>query len=126
MDKKTLELLAAEGKQADKAEERQAAFKEEATQIMLEQQRYDIEKLKEEVEGIKQDIAYRKHLTRWVMCIVPTWLIGVLLAVFLCASNVWELSDIAMSALLTTTTANILGLAYIVLKGMFPQKSEKE
>lgn len=126
MDKKTLELLAAEGKQADKAEERQAAFKEEATRIMLEQQRYDIEKLKEEVEGIKQDIAYRKHLIRWVMCIVPTWLIGVLLAVCLCASKVWELSDIAMSALLTTTTANILGLAYIVLKGMFPQKSEKK
>lgn len=31
-----------------------------------------------------------------------------------------ELSDVVLSTLLATTTANILGLAYIVLKGMFP------
>ena len=60
------------------------------------------------------------------MFIVPMWLIGVFFVVCMCASNVWQLSDIAFSALLTTTTANILGLAYIVLKGMFPQKREKE
>ncbi len=73
-----------------------------------------------------QDTKYRKHLTRWVMHIVPFWLLGVFIVVCLCASHIWELSDIAISALLTTTTANILGLAYIVLKGMFPQKMEKK
>lgn len=56
------------------------------------------------------------------MCIVPTWLAGVFFVICMCASKVWELSDLSFSALLTTTTANILGLAYIVLKGMFPQK----
>jgi hypothetical protein len=69
-----------------------------------------------------QDTKYRKHLTRWVMHIVPIWLLGIFVIVCMCASNVWCLSDIAFSALLTTTTANILGLAYIVLKGMFPQQ----
>ena len=83
----------------------------------------DASSLKEQ-EKIRysQDTKYRKHLTQWVMHIVPIWLSGVFVVVCLCASKVWELSDLAFSALLTTTTANILGLAYIVLKGMFPQK----
>lgn len=71
-----------------------------------------------------QDTKYRKHLTQWVMFIVPIWLAGVFFVICKCASKVWFLSDIALSALLTTTTANILGLAYIVLRGMFPQKKE--
>lgn len=72
-----------------------------------------------------QDTKYRKHLTQWVMHIVPIWLLGIFFVVCMCASKIWELTDIAFSALLTTTTANILGLAYIVLKGMFPLKQEK-
>lgn len=71
-----------------------------------------------------QDTKYRKHLTQWVMHIVPIWLLGVFFVVCMCASKKWELTDISFSALLTTTTANILGLAYIVLRGMFPQKQE--
>ena len=81
----------------------------------------DISSLKEQ-EKIRyaQNTKYRRHLIQWVMHIVPLWLVGVFVVVCLCAANVWELSDVAFAALLTTTTANILGLAYIVLKGMFP------
>jgi len=54
MDRKTLELLASEGKQVDKAEEKKATFKEEfVAQIVHEQQRIEIERLKEEVESLK-------------------------------------------------------------------------
>lgn len=86
----------------------------------------DTSSLKEqEKQRYAQDTKYRKHLTQWVMHIVPLWLIGILFITCMCASTVWHLSDIAISALLATTTANILGLAYIVLRGMFPQKQEK-
>lgn len=67
-----------------------------------------------------QNTRFRKHLTRWVMWIVPVWLGFVMLVVIMCSWGIWHLSDTQMVALLTTTTANILGLAYIVLKGMFP------
>lgn len=87
----------------------------------------DISSMKaQEKKRYTQDTKYRKHLTIWVMCIVPIWIIGVFVVVCLCASECWHLSDIAFSALLTTTTANILGLAYIVLKGMFPSNKDKE
>lgn len=87
----------------------------------------DTSSLKEQ-EKIRysRDTKYRRHLTQWVMHIVPIWLIGVFIIVCMCASKVWELTDIAFSALLTTTTANILGLAYIVLKGMFLKEHQKD
>lgn len=66
MDRQILELLAVGGKQADKTEEKQATFQEEADKIALTQQRIDIEKLKEEVESLKQDRKQRKILSYFV------------------------------------------------------------
>ena len=70
-------------------------------------------------ERYKQDTKYRKHLTCWVMHIVSLWLFLVIILVYFCGFNLCWLSDWAITALLGTTTANILGLAYIILKGMF-------
>lgn len=72
----------------------------------------------------RQNTTYRCHLTRWVMLIVPIWLSVVYLLLLLCGFGVCKLSDVVLSTLLATTTVNILGLAYIVLKGMFPQEHE--
>ena len=86
----------------------------------------DTSSLKEqEKRRYVQDTKYRKHLTQWVMHIVPMWLVGVFFITCMCASTAWYLSDVAISALLATATANILGLAYIVLRGTFPQKQDK-
>ena len=58
------------------------------------------------------------------MIIVPAWLVVVLALIVLCGFKVSELPSSVLNTLLATTTANILGLAYIVLKGMFPQERE--
>lgn len=60
------------------------------------------------------------------MVIVPAWLAVILFLVCLCASGLWEMTDIQMSTLLATTTANVLGLAHIVLKGLFPNVKDKD
>lgn len=78
----------------------------------------------QERERYKQDTRYRKYLALWVMVIVPIWLVTILLIVCMCASKVWNLSDVQMSTLLATTTVNVLGLAYIVLKGLFQNRNE--
>ena len=69
----------------------------------------------------KQDTKFRRHLSVWVMIIVPVWMILVLVIVFFNGFRLTDLSDTAMVALLSTTTVNVLGLAYIVLKGIFPE-----
>ena len=74
-------------------------------------------------ERYSQDTHFRKHLARWVMWIVPAWLILVLIIVFLCGFGLTSLDSSVLITLLATTTINVLGLAYIVLKGIFKQNS---
>lgn len=73
----------------------------------------------------KQDTKFRRHLTLWVMIIIPVWLYMVFQLLCKCANGQWHLSDMVLSTLLATTTANILGLANIVLKGMFLKEDKK-
>lgn len=73
----------------------------------------------QEKRRYEQDTDYRKHFSLWVMYIVPLWLILVIVLLYLSAFGLCSLSTAVMTTLLATTTANILGLAYIVLKGMF-------
>lgn len=75
---------------------------------------WDMHRKKIENNGLSQDILHRKILVFWVMGIVSLWLLAVLYII------VWrELSDTVKITLLTTTTVNILGLPYIILKGLF-------
>ena len=83
----------------------------------------DQSSLKEQVrERYSQDTRFRKHLALWVMWIVPAWLALVLVIVFFCGFRLTELDSSVLITLLATTTVNVLGLAYIVLKGIFSQK----
>jgi hypothetical protein len=66
-----------------------------------------------------QDTKYRSHLAIWVMWIVPGWLVLVIVILGLCGFRVMELNTEVLITLLATTTVNVLGLAYIVLKGIF-------
>lgn len=76
-------------------------------------------------ERYSQDTRFRKHLARWVMFIVPIWL-SLVLIILACSGLGWmQFHKNVIIALLATTTANVLGLAYIVLKGIFPEKSDK-
>ncbi|MDR2004872.1 MAG: hypothetical protein LBQ74_17765 [Prevotella sp.] len=69
-----------------------------------------------------QDTAERKLLSHWVIGVVSIWLL--LVVAILCLNRLldFKLSDTVLCMLLGTTTINILGLAYIVLKGLFDSK----
>ena len=66
-----------------------------------------------------QDTSYRGILTVWMMFVVSVWLVCVM--IFVVFNKPWCLfiSDKVLITLLATTTINVLGLANIVLKGMF-------
>lgn len=80
---------------------------------------FDVLSMKQQIaKRYDQDTRFRKHLANWVMWIVPGWLLVVLGIVFIALfKNGLDAS--VLIALLATTTANVLGLAYIVLKGIF-------
>ena len=68
----------------------------------------------------------RKHSAYWVMIVVSFWLFLVVGIVFLCGFAVMNLEASVIIALLTTTTANILGLPLVVLRGLYPKEKEME
>lgn len=74
----------------------------------------------------EQDTKFRKHFSCWVMAIVPSWLFLTMALMFFTGFGLTSFSEGAIIALLTTTTANVLGLAFIVLKGMFPEGNIKD
>ena len=66
----------------------------------------------------------RKYSAFWVMAVVTLWLVGVF-CVLKFNNSCFCLSDSVLIALLTTTTANILGLPFIILQGLYPKEKEK-
>ena len=75
-------------------------------------------------ERFSQDTRFRRHLANWVMIIVPAWLMSVVVLIYLHGYNTLDLDKEVLITLLATTTVNVLGLAYIVLKGIFPEESK--
>lgn len=62
-----------------------------------------------------QYTAHRKRLITWIMWIIPVWLVAVLLITAFGS----DVSETVKVTLLATTTINVIGLALVVLKGMF-------
>ncbi len=82
--------------------------------------------------NFEQEIKHRNILVYWVIGVVSIWLIIVLIILFkqgsfsLTLSESFNLSDKVIMTLLGTTTVNILGLPYIILKGLFKSDKDKE
>lgn len=91
----------------------------------------DVESKKSQSIRYKQNTVHRDFLVKWVVVTNSTWLIAVI--IILIAHGAYEekaklfhLSDNVIITLLGTTTVNVLGLAYIVLKGLFGEHSHSD
>lgn len=71
----------------------------------------------------RQDTKERRLLSHWVIVVVSVWLFLTIAILALNRLLRFNLSDTVCCMLLGTTTANILGLAFIVLKGLFPNNT---
>lgn len=70
------------------------------------------------------DTKDRIWLTQWATTVVTIWLIMVLLILSFNTTCI-KLNDSVLITLLGTTTLNLLGLTFIVLKGMFGNNHSK-
>ena len=75
-------------------------------------------------DGIMQDMGERKEYTHRIFVLICMWLI--LVSIILIASGNGNLhySDTVLVTLLTTTTANVIGLFVFVAKYLFQIKSK--
>lgn len=79
----------------------------------------------QERERYKQDTHQRKFLADWVVYTNSAWLGLVLLVIFFQGFGLMQLETSVANVLLATTTVNVLGLAYIVLEGLFGKSERK-
>lgn len=82
------------------------------------------QKLKYENERYQEDTRNRKKLAYWAAWVVSIYLVIVLI-ILVTNNHFIFLSDSVLIALLGTTTMNVLGLMYIVLKGYFKVESKR-
>lgn len=92
--------------------------------IVFSGQRVDSQTLK--LNRYSDTSKLRKHSAYWVMGAVSLWLLLVVSIVFFCGFALMNLEQSVLIALLTTTTANILGLPLVVLRGLYPKEKEME
>jgi len=83
-------------------------------------------KTQETILRYRQDTKERKLLSHWVVWVVSIWLLLTITVLLLNRLLRFNLSDVVCCTLLGTTTANILGLAFIVLQGLFPNNKERK
>ena len=66
-----------------------------------------------------QDTRYRRYLANWVMFVVAIWLLATIFVIAFNHHFGFNINETVCITLLATTTVNVLGLAFIVLKGIF-------
>lgn len=77
--------------------------------------------LQHQILRFSQDTKHRNTLVYWVMSVTCVWIVAVLVVVFLVGYRRMELSSSVLVTLLATTTANVLGLPLVVLRGLFKE-----
>lgn len=91
--------------------------------IALEEQRTQIEKLKEEIEGLKQDRSQRKIFSYVIFGFMCVYMVAVLVIVYLNGFHVMDFPNSVMVTLLTTSLANVIGIFNFVAKYLFHTKN---
>jgi hypothetical protein len=89
-----------------------SSFSDVDTQTLDTQIKYS------ELDRFKSNTKDRKWLAVWTAATVSVWLILVLL-ILIFNNSFLQLTDTVLVTLLGTTTLNVLGLPFIVLRGHF-------
>ena len=98
-------------------------FKKDISQQEL-QFKKDIsqQELQLKIDISKQELELKKGICVWVIRIVSVYLFFIAYILLLLVLNEGKLESSVVIALLTTTTINILGLPYLIIKSLFPEK----
>ena len=96
------------------------AEKEQANWKNLDEQTKDLAN-----KRFASDTQKRNTLSTWAATLVSLWLISVLL-ILVGNTSTYKLESNVLVALLATTTLNVLGLMYIVLKGLFGENIKRD
>ncbi len=85
----------------------------------LEKQALELQLLKAQIRKFEDDNEGRREFSRNIFAVTVVWMFLVLMIVIQCAVGKWRLSDSVLVALITTTTATVIGIFIIVANYLF-------
>lgn len=85
----------------------------------LEKQVLELKLLKAQIRKFEDDNESRREFSRNIFTVTVIWMFLVLVVVIQCANGKWHLPDSVLIALITTTTANVIGIFIIVANYLF-------
>ncbi|MGO9638691.1 MAG: hypothetical protein ACLPXT_05445 [Terracidiphilus sp.] len=93
----------------------------------LEKDSVELDQKRAELESFKQDTGERKRYAKKIFILTCTWVTGIYILMLLEGfGGFWcwafHLSDSIMLAAIGSTTANIIGVFFIVTRYFFPKK----
>lgn len=113
----TTESYAASIKQGDDSKEMTPE------DILRERSLINLNLRSEILESNRQDRLERKQFARKIFWLLIAFLAATMAIVALCGCRVLSLSDVVVVALLTTTSANVIGIFVFVVKYLFKANS---
>ena len=85
----------------------------------LQKKALELQLLKAQIRKFEDDNEGRREFSRSIFLVTVIWMFLVLMIVLQCARGKWVLSDSVLIALITTTTATVIGIFIIVANYLF-------
>lgn len=118
-----MRILSDEGKDKEESEESQVNLLEQTSnELTIDYLRAQIDRQREEIEGLKQDREQRKIFSYVIFGFMYIYMLISLALVFLDGYGIIFLSDKVLITLLTTSLANVIGIFNFVAKYLFHPK----
>ena len=118
-----INIISDDDKAKDEKEEEDTLLPEESPkQLKIDYLHTQLDKLREEVESLKQDRRQRKTFSYRIFCFMCAYMAVSLAAVFLKGLGKMDLSDGVLISLMTTSLANVIGIFNFVAKYLFHPK----
>lgn len=123
MKENTLNVFSCEDKDTDDKEEKKVLLNENnIASEAVSYQHAQVDKMKEELEGLKQDRKQRKTFSIYLFVFTCLYMAATIVVVCLCGFDVMHLSDAILITLLTTTLAEVIGMFNFVARYLFHHK----
>ena len=118
-----MRILSDEGKDKEESEESQVnLFEQKTNELTIDYLRAQMDRQREEIEGLKQDREQRKIFSYVIFGFMCIYMLISLALVFLDGYGIIFLSDKVLITLLTTSLANVIGIFNFVAKYLFHPK----
>jgi len=79
----------------------------------------ELDNRREELEGKKQDRKQRGKFSIWIFAFMGVYMAAVVTVLILSGAGVLNLDDSVLIAMMTTTTADVIGVFIVVAKYLF-------